>query len=356
MQNQLASSTSNVYYHEINFVRAIAALAVVMVHVTAANYHLNDKTLDGILLFLNQISRFGTPFFALISGFLLYNQAIKNRYNFKKFVKSRLTKVVIPFIIWSFIYLLINSYSFSNISNLKELKEFLYYFFTGKSSYHLYFIAVVIQFYLLFPFIQRLNSKRHLFLLTIIGLYLNYFHIVTPFEIGTGLIKEFTRERAFIFYWLFYFFLGGLLVHYWKNIVTKIRENLLLVTGLGFTALLFMSYDYMTSSYIKSSTRPANLINVPILLLSFTGLYYLLDKLKGIRKLLLMIGNFSMGIYLVHPLIIFIIRENIPWMLKYKEWIPLSYILIVFCSILTVKLIHRLPLGDYIVIIARRKH
>ena len=210
----LTQRLSNKYFYDLNFVRAIASLLVVVVHVTAANYHLHDGYLNWMLLFFNQISRLATPLFAVISGFLLYNQAIKGRYQLKRFINSRFTKILLPFIIWSFIYLFLKGFSFLELTDTHSIKLFIYNFATGKSYVHLYFIAVVIQFYLLFPFIQRFHSKKQLFLLALLALFVNYFYLVSPPEIGSGVVYKFLHERAFLLNWIFYFFLGGLLVHF----------------------------------------------------------------------------------------------------------------------------------------------
>lgn len=345
----------NKYFYELNFIRAIAALSVVMVHVTAANYHLNNSHLNWLLLFFNQMSRFGTPMFAVISGFLLYNQAINGRYNVKKFMYSRFTKIIIPFIIWSVFYLFLKSYSFSEINDIDSIKKFLYDFILGKSYYHLYFIAVVIQFYILFPILQKFHSKKQLLFLTLVALYLNVFSLMTSVDFGSGLLNQFLNERAFIFKWIFYFFLGGLFVHYWDRIVKIIQKNMKFILSIGIIAVLFMFYDYQMSEDLIGSTRLTNLLHVPVLMIALTGLYFLLGSYEKLRNILLEIGNMSMGIYLVHPLVIYFIRNDLSWLMQQTRWIPLAYVLTLVLSILIVKIIHKLPLGHYIVIIANGK-
>src|SRR5699024_6703715 len=343
------------YFYDINFIRAIAALCVVMVHVTSANYSLNEGYFNWLLLFLNQIVRFGTPFFAVISGFLLYNQAIEGKYNFKKFVSSRFSKVMIPFIIWSLVYQLMGSFSFSDINELESLKYYIYDFLLGKSHFHLYFIAVILQFYLLFPIIQKFHTKKHLLFFTIIAFYINFFYLLDPPDNGEGLINEFLHERAFIFKWIFYFLFGGLLVHWWEPIVNYVKSNKKFVFLMGLVPLIFIINDYTSSDKILNSTRITNMIHVPILFIAFTNVYYLMRYFYKFRNILLSIGNMSMGIYLVHPLILHFMKEEFTWMLERTRWVPLAYVTTVLLSIIIVKLIHKLPFGNYIVIIASRK-
>src|SRR5699024_1272603 len=169
------------YFYEIGFIRAIACLCIVMVHVTAGFYYENDGTFTWFNQFFNQISRYGTPAFAIISGFLLYNQAIKKGFTFKYFVQSRFTKVIIPFLIWSIVYLILKwsygQFELPNWSSSEEVKDFMYFFFTGKSNYHLYFISIVVQFYLIFPLLQLFKSRNSLILITLITFFVNYFFV-----------------------------------------------------------------------------------------------------------------------------------------------------------------------------------
>lgn len=346
----------NQYFYDINFIRAFASLSVVMVHVTAANYHLNNEHLNWLLLFFNQISRFATPMFAVISGFLLYNQAIQGRYQLKRFINSRFTKILLPFIIWSLIYLFLKKFSFSDVNDMESIKEFLYNFFLGKSYVHLYFIAVVLQFYLVFPIIQRFHSKKQLLCLTVIGLYINAFYLIAPPNIGDGMLNQFLHERAIIFNWIFYFFFGGLLVHFWNPLIEYIKDHMKSIALLGIVPLLFMTYEYITSGVILGSTRLTNLMHVPILFIVFISVYYLLGAFKKLKNMMLIIGNMSMGIYLVHPLVIYFIQHGeFNWILERTRWIALGYIITVLISIIIVKLIHKLPFGQYIVIIATGK-
>lgn len=241
---------SKSYFYEINFIRAIAALSVVMVHVTATNYSLNDGYLNWLTLFLNQIVRYGTPFFAVISGFLLYNQVINRGFETKRFLKSRVTKVVIPFVIWSYVYLLVKTNDYVFVLTPENMKSFIYDFVLGKSHYHLYFIAVVIQFYLLFILIQKFTSKKHLLYLTIVGFFITYFNFVHPYQSNSEVLNTFLTERAFIFNWLFYFFFGGLLVHYWSGIVTFVRENIKYILSIGIIPFVFIVYEYSAAERI----------------------------------------------------------------------------------------------------------
>ncbi|KSU60340.1 hypothetical protein AS034_15975 [[Bacillus] enclensis] len=348
------NSASRKYFYELNFVRAIACLFVVMVHVTAKYYHLNEQTFSWATLFLNQVSRLGTPMFAIISGFLLYNQAINRGFQMNHFVSSRFTKVVIPFVVWSFIYLLLISYPFPWQENGREMSYFLTHFFLGDSYFHLYFMMVVVQFYILFPFLQFLKTKKWMIALTILAFFVNYFHIRRPLETGNELLTIFTHDRSSILYWIFFFMLGGLLVHYWGFIIKKVEENAKFCVIIALMMVGAGIYEYEVFGFY-SSTRIANLIIMPIFFISIIGVYFLMSNFGKLRKQIIELGNLSMGIYLVHPLALYFINQHASFLLERTRWIPLAYILTVAASIIIVKIINKLPLGQYIVTVAGKK-
>lgn len=352
------NQSHNKIFHEISFIRAIACLCIVMVHVTAGFYYENDRTFTWPVQFFNQISRYGTPAFAMISGFLLYNQAINRKFTVKRFLTSRFTKVIIPFLVWSILYLILkwtyNKYTLPNMDTPGEVKDFLYFFFTGKSNYHLYFIAIVVQFYILFPFLKFIKSKNSLILLTITSLFINYFFVQYKIDIGTGLFNNFINERVFIFHWIYYFFLGGLLVYYWEKIMTWVRENTLYSILIGLIVIIAGVFEYKFLGWIESN-RVMNMVNLPLLFIAFAGVYISLSSWPRIRNFIIQIGNLSMGIYLVHPFILFFLRNHEFFTMFYERtrYLPLMYLFTLFSSILLVKLITKLPFGNYIVTVAK---
>ncbi|MCJ0929615.1 acyltransferase [Virgibacillus halodenitrificans] len=345
------------YYYELSFIRAIACLCVIMVHVTAGYYYESGKNFDWITQFFNQISRYGTPAFAIISGFLLYNQAINRNFNLKFFWKSRLTKVVIPFFIWSILYLILKwsygQFTLPSINSIEERNDFIYFFLTGKSNYHLYFIAIVVQFYLVFPLLQLFKSQKNLLLFTLISFFINYFFVENTISLGEGFLNKFINERVFILNWIYYFFLGGLLVFWWPQLVKLIKNNAKYSTLLGLIVVIGGVFEYQFNGWIESN-RPMNMINLPILFIALAGVYNLISNESKIKSSLIKIGNLSMGIYLVHPLILFFMRRYSFFNHFYENtlYLPLLFGFTLLTSILLIKIILKLPFGSYIVTVA----
>lgn len=339
------------FFYELNFIRGFACLMVVMVHVTASFYYFDEKQFNWLTMFLNQVSRFGTPLFAVIAGFLLFNQSFKGRFKVKRFVVSRTKKILIPFAIWSFVYLYYKSYVFPWQENGVKYADFFQLFLLGDAQYHLYFLIVVLQFYVLFLILQFVKTNQMLIFLTIVSFFVNYFFIRKPFDFGNEMLNTILQDRSSLFFWIFYFFLGGLFAMNWEKISQWVRENIILTMFIGFTIILFAIYEYHAFTQY-SSTRVANLLYIPLFFLFLTAMYYLLGKFAKLREGLIKIGNLSMGIYLVHPLILLLLEEHFPFLFDRTRWIILAYFITVLLSILLVKLIQLLPFSSFIVTVA----
>ncbi|WP_257985337.1 acyltransferase [Bacillus sp. V5-8f] len=293
---------------EIHYLRAIGCLLVLLVHVSASFFYQQGKFND-FTYFINQISRFGTPFFALISGFLLFNQSRRRGFHFQKFVSSRFTKIVVPFLVWSVFYLAFLYIDQGINPFLDGLEAFLINFVFGNSFYHLYFISIVLQFYFIFPLLQGFRSRKSWVVLLAASAFINlYFNkSYTPPELEGVMISQ----RDFLPSWIFFFIFGGFLAHFWEPLFrfAKRYQASLGILSILITALAVVEYHIAGSI---ASNRPTNLINIPILTLFVLGVGRKIAKIKWLSIMLKKIGNLSMSIYLVHPFVLYMFQKFAP--------------------------------------------
>ena len=341
------------YFHEIPIVRSIACLLVVMVHVTAVNYSSKSGFFDSFSLYLNQFSRLGTPVFAVISGFLLFNSVKNKGFFFKKFIYSRTTKIVLPFIIWSSVYLGLKIYAGQSINT--EWRSFLDYFILGTSYYHLYFIITVIQFYLLFPLLQLSRKKWSISLLFLISIPLNYIWLNKMYtSINFGQLQYIIKHRSFILNSISFFMFGAVLAYDFDSIMKFCKKYYMLLVGV-FVFCLILIYHEIKPSVLLNSSRIENLFYIPIFVLFLLGMSRFILKVPLLGNVMTLIGNYSMGIYLVHPLVIFFARDYIPSTFWEPQLLIVTFSIVVVFSITLVKLISYLPKSNYIITIPTKK-
>ncbi|MGD6776436.1 acyltransferase [Sutcliffiella horikoshii] len=342
------------YLFEIQTIRAIGCLLVLLVHVSATYYYMQDGYND-LTFFFNQIGRFGTPLFAVISGFLLFYQVRKKGFDFKRFLTSRTVKIGAPFVFWSFFYLLL-MFIFEGKNPLNDGKKmFTVNFLLGNSYVHLYFMSIVFQFYLLFPLLQFFRSKKSWSVLLIIALGLNLYAVQfysSPVEMDTlGYIID---QRAFLMNWIFFFVLGGFLAYNWETI-HEYAKRLKLVSVVGVIMVVFFTiYEYQTKGSV-SSNRPWNFLNIPIIIFAIIGLYDYVSKSKYLTKTLNLIGQLSMGIYLVHMFVIYVFVRTVPEGVWTTINFPFVFLAILLGSIAMIKLIQFLPWNHFIITVPKTR-
>lgn len=325
--------------------RGMACMMILMVHVTATYYYIQGETHHWLTFFLNQISRFGTPMFAMISGFLLFFHTRNRGFHLLRYVSSRVRKVLIPFLLWTIFYLWIKR-TVLDLDVFQGYKQvILQYIFLGRGYDHLWFMSVVLQFCLLFPVIYRLlRNKRQWGIVLCFSFSINLWiiHWGKSMELG-----ELFTDKANLIGWIHYFLLGGFLADHWEKIrkwSQQYKYGLLLLAFLVWLEALWELYFLGTTP----SGRTANLFGIPILVLALVGWFPTLQKRTCLYKICTPVEQSAMGIYLVHPLLLSF-NHLLPSFLWEPKWILLTWLFYLAVSMLVVRGIHFLPFHTYLI-------
>ncbi len=132
-------------YPQMDVLRAAAALAVVMIHVSAGS----TGTLARVC---NLFSRFAVPMFLMLSGF--GHGAGFGEGGWRKALRRRLGRILPPYLIWSAVYLLLDA-AFGK-PHARPIYDLLF----GMAYMHLYYLFVLLQFLLLCPLLYRAVERR----------------------------------------------------------------------------------------------------------------------------------------------------------------------------------------------------
>jgi len=277
--------------------RALSCLAVIIIHTSAGpvstlqagSIHLFAMTL------INSITRFAVPGFIFLSGFSLTYVYQKKGVNESEKWARNFTKILLPYLVWSLVYYFVcirlGYYGFSWFFLLEKLV-------LGDMFYHLYFVVLICQFYLLFKVINWFFGKFKpeillfiMFLINVIFMKKVYFKYI---------------DRFFLQY-LFFFGLGC----YWalkrdevKKRIIRIKNYLI---GIYLTAVLYYTYRFYQSYVLKLPVKNINLLWFIFCTISVLFFYYLSLWIteKGILvDLLQKISISSYHIYLSHPLVL----------------------------------------------------
>lgn len=326
-------------------IRAVSTIAVVILHVAAPIlYKYGEITEENwnIGNFYDGMVRFCVPVFFMLSGALL----LSKDYELSYFLKKRFWRIIPPLFFWSLIYLIYDIFltgeqSFTLINSVKII---IRKFFYG-AKFHLWFVYTLLGLYLFIPilrkWIKHSNDKEILYFLILwfatIVYSIPYLKIYLP-DIPL------TNFSGYIGYLVLGYYLSNLTKR------TKYIPIIFMIIGIGIT--IYGTYYLTHKKNVFFSFFYGYL--TPNVLLSSIGVFLILKNLRinneMLKKLISFLSNHSFGIYLVHILILtFLNKFGINW--KFTNpiiSIPITSIICIFLSSLTIYLLRKIKYGNYI--------
>ncbi|PMG82259.1 hypothetical protein BCU83_07950 [Vibrio breoganii] len=317
--------------------RCVAAIAVIAIHVLAPYRHQYgvipfDEWFTAISI--NSISRWAVPVFILISGALMLSD--RRPFDFQYYVKRRLGKVLVPFIIWSIFYAYLSGWSASGF-DANNAQKVLFEGLDHATYYHLGFFYYFIPLYFVIPFLQifvRRYDDKALYALT--GLWL-FTTALFLFRIDGVWSSQM---------WLY----SGLLplgyILYQKIPLTKTNVSIFVLLGVAaFAATIYevvhlsMEADkYAFGRWLSYKT----LNTVLAASMVFMVCRYFGEGLSaGANKVVGFISTHSLGIYILHPIFLWPMKE-FGWYQGHPGWvIPLWIVISGGASLFTSWLVSR---------------
>ena len=356
---------------EIQFMRGLAIIAVMMVHAAGDFSHVVkvDESIVARALFYCMTS-FGVPIFILISGFVLYH-----RYGAEvricDFYVRRFKKVLTPYILFSVIYL-----AFASWENgwHPSKGKCLWMILTGTSYYHLWFVRMILQIYLLYPFLAKFYRRfeqqgrvRQLLWGSLV--------FQTAANIGIYIAKQWLPSSAhdtvdvllvFIGF-IFYFFLG-----IWASrnrtkvgvVVDDLFKRYALPGTLLYALAIFIHVRVLLSGLERYGSQMATpeIDKIPIaftrivtqtlaLMMIYQAARFLMRRPGIGTPIILRFGKLSYGIYLTHALMLSLAARAM------NTWFsigttsalsfPINFSLTAISTYLVVSLINRTPFSEW---------
>jgi len=320
--------------------RGIAFLAIVMQHNIAEYIYRSDiEQPDSVMLtMIYHLTRFGTPTFVFLSGVMLFYHHRQAKPDYSRFIRKRFGDIYVPFVLWTLIYWLsvrVFTPAFW-VSGTLDVRSLIRELFIPQTGYHLWFVIMIFQFYVLFPLfwlgvqfvysqlmrITKITRTQSVLLLVLLaaGLYSllmkwSYYDMAgwtAALSQPWSTLLEY-RSYSWVMYW-FYFLLGAVCawaVDTWRNwTVRALPWMICLFLGMYF----WLGYDVLRGSgdvvnlNISTYLKPTTFIIIMAQMFMLYGLIFLLrGKTTKFLGVLSWIGRYSFGGYLVHALVIYAI-------------------------------------------------
>jgi len=313
----------------LDLIRTLAIFFVIVIHVcTNPAYSFNQLPASQwwFTIVLDSLSRFAVPSFLMITGLLLLDPN-KND-DLLTFFKKRFTKVFIPLILWTIIY----SAKIS-LETGKSLSSLLISSVSKPVYFHLWYLYSLTGLYLVIPFL-RLGLKN--IPKKLIEIYLIFWFIGSTIY---PLSDKFLRLPVAINNQYFTGFIGYLVLGFYLSLYQIQKRLIYFLSGLGLLTTIFGTY-FLTRQ--NSGTLDEFFFDpvAPNIILYSLGVFLFLKNHYTNNLIIKTISQCSLGIYLIHPLII----EAFPLALNEFIRIPLTSLFVLVVSLSLVLIIKKIPL------------
>lgn len=339
----------------IDLIRVVAIFLVVMIHVSGQLTNAWGTIPDNQWIIADMyggIARVAVPLFFMISGYLL----LPRSESLGAFYVKRMTKILIPLVVWSLIYLGWYCGRHPNTCTPSLAWDLL---LRQGTYYHLWFLYSLLSIYLILPVLRLMirpdTDKRILWYLIVLWLIfqpiLTTAHTFWDFSIklsaplATGfvcffvlgyLLGEISLSGARIFLSAMVWLIGTL--------VTIIGTYLLIRSSGQFDGFF---YDFVSLNVILAS-------GAAFLLLRWISEKRLFMS-PNVRTVMRILATSAFGIYLIHVIVIENLRYEIPFLhidsfMGNAIWsIPFVSTVVFLLSFLIVRILQRIPILKSIV-------
>lgn len=326
----------------ISILNVLACIGVVILHTFETGYTSDANFVFEVLI--RAIAYCAVPVFFMITGATLIDY--RERYDTKTFFKKRLLKVIIPLIIWSIIYFIINFFKGKFSINDLSFKFVFEYFFLVKTNPIFWFFVVIIGIYLAIPVISLIpqETRRKAFLYIIIITFV--FNQFLP-DLLYHLNLNYNYDLKFpLTYsgWISFIFIG-----YYIDKYEIVKKHRVIIYVLGIIGFLTMVVPTIFISYHKNESCSwfDEYYDAPCVLYSASVFLFFKSKINNnqIVTKIMPFFNFvaptTLGIYVLH----IAIRDFLRYFYTYSYFgmnlvITLSILTICF---IVVKIVQKIP-------------
>lgn len=360
------------HLYQIDFVRLVTFGGVVLDHVILALSGNAAIIAQGVGLLL----RYTRYCFFALTGFVLTFQYRNRELHAPTFWRRRFKLIGLPFLTWSLFYWVFNRWrrggwdnvwnSFDGVSHtLVALKSIGYDLITGHAAYHLYFLSVSMQVYVIFPallWLLRRTWGYHRYLLALSGAFHLWmlYHMVRPplefFSSGApGLLWRYLGITLLPYQ---FFILAGCLAAYHFEAFSAFMKQWkwpLAGASLFAIAATLVYYDNQVDAG-EEMFRATNVFMVHnmaafvgiIVLLYIGGTVWQNRRSPGsiADQLMAKAADRSFAIYLAHVVAIFAVSKN------FQEWsadlawrILLMYLVVCLLTVFVVEVLRLSPIS-----------
>jgi peptidoglycan/LPS O-acetylase OafA/YrhL len=347
------------HLYEVDVLRILTFACVIGVHTTSHTAASDDVGLNALLALLH-FTRL--VFFSLTAFVLVYSYTLRPR-PMAQFWPKRFLLVGVPYLAWSFVYVgsswLVSSTRRGDVPDLvRTLAEGIV---TGSSWYHLYFLLVTMQVYLLLPVIVWLVRKtrgHHVTTLVVtLVVQLVVFAGYKYFPASDAWLHGY--QKQFFFSYVFFIVSGAIAADHADAFLRFIRVHrravLWAFAGVGALTLGVWALQVALGQSLYAAGTPLQPIEAVWSTAVFVGFLAIGAAWADRRRPGSPAARFvdyasdrSFGIFLSHPFLIWILLYGDSWLeaVVPRPWLTLvTYLLVVVLSVAVTEAFRWTPLS-----------
>ena len=284
------SDEKNQYYQ---YIRGLCIIFVILIHCYAGNEYPVYSFSYNFWMVVRSAIGIAVPLFFAMSGYF-------TKTNRNKFIDLRL---LIPFIVWGFIYEIYTVFQIGEVSVVKSIAKVL----LGQSGTQLYFVFVLLQIRAILPVFLKYQTHKLMFPLIVVMTLLWYglYYMVNIFNLFKW---PFPLRFADLFpAWFLYWYIGYMARNNPDFLAIKKKViSVMCIIGL----ILTICESYCIGIYI-GDINPTTQMKISNLFYCTSVCLFIFDNERVIKKrtLITRVGDYSYGIYYIHLLFIMIINR-----------------------------------------------
>jgi peptidoglycan/LPS O-acetylase OafA/YrhL len=260
------------YLGQFDSYRVIACCAVILQHSLLWNIQAGNTTAWALVMLLH----FSRTAFFFLTAFLLTYSEIHRPLRPTTFWRRRYLEIGVPYLIWTAIYWV---FSMITLGAWDQAWSLLWHYLVF-GYYQLYFAVVLLQLYLVFPFVLRAvrASKHHVALMTASLLFALALAADLHYARYFGVVGSITRHIGAVWPWardpITYqeqFIAGILVALHFDEVRSFVERRWRQVIALGVVVGVMATLWYLIAVWTGSDTGHASDLYQPIAFLWFTA-------------------------------------------------------------------------------------
>jgi peptidoglycan/LPS O-acetylase OafA/YrhL len=344
------------HLYEIDIVRILTFACVIAVHVTSHTVAPTDLLLNGLLALVH----FTREVFFALTGFVLVYSYLNHPVPMRKFWPKRFLLVGVPYLVWSAIYVVL-PWLHTPVGNAWSLIPlYIHDVLFGTAYYHLYFLLITMQVYLLFPVLMWLIRKTRGHHILVLSISFAGQLLITGLDMYRPGSLHWINGYDTVINYQGFIILGAVAADHSTAFLSWVRSHrrliglITLTTGAAMIAVYLIGiHAGYTPGHAGAPVQPMIMVWSIGVGLGFLALGTLwADRRKAgthFARGVDLASDRSFGIFLSHPIVLwFLLWVGDDWFERTvpRPWLTLViYILVVVGAVLVTELARRSPLS-----------